>query len=250
VSALVPQIITNLEKSNYVANGPEDIAALVAASRLGEQVPSTYLRVLIAGVQVRSGMDAPRTSALRGKAPAVEDLDKDLKTIAEVHNEYYTVVLKTVTTPDIADDKGLRRVEAQRRAQERNKRSNFARSAKSVLVKFVKSGGNFRTLCVCSVTKPQLRGYIHQIQKDTKAITPADEARRHSSRLVRIVESIRKESEALAQMTVQDVIGQLSNMFELKPTSSARKAFEEGTLLKTPDGIFWPVHQPEAHMTQ
>lgn len=251
VNAVIPQILTSLEKANYIVSGPEDIAALTAAALIGEQVPATYLRVLIANTQLRSGMEAPRVSTLRGKPPVVEDMKADLELMNTVHGEFYAQVLRTIVQrdPDIADEKGLRRSEAKRRALERNKRSNKFRQAKSVLAKYIKAGGNFRTLCVCSVSRPQLRSFVLQARKESKEVTPQDEAKRHSARVVRIVESLREESEALAQLTVQDVIGQLSNMFDLKTTSSSRKAIEEGSLLKTADGIFWPVTH-EAHMTQ
>lgn len=253
-NAMVPTILASLEKANYVISGPEDIAALTAASLIGGEVPATYLKVLIANVQVRSGMNSPRTTVLRGKLPTVEDTKADLEVISAVHAEFYSQILRTIIQrdPSIADEKGLRKPEAKRRAQERNKRSNYARQAKSVLTKYVKAGGNFRALCVCSVTKQSLRRWIRSVQRSAGEVTPQEEAKRYSSRLVRIVESIREESEALAQLTAQEVIAKLADMFGDKTTTSLKKAAEEGIILKRGGSMFWPVQaeHPPAHMTQ
>lgn len=251
IDKALPQIVTALEKNDYLVRGPEDIAALAAASLLGEQVPSTYLRVLVASVQVKSGMESPRHSAYRGKVPAVEDVAADLTLISDTHQEFYGEILKVIVRndPSIADEKGLRRPESKRRAKERNDRSNKFRQSKSVLSKFVKAGGNIRTLCVQSVTKQQLRGFILQAQKGTEEATPQQEAAKHSARIIKIIEGIREESDTLAQLTIQETIGRLAGMFDTKTTTSAHKAVEQGMLLKVGGNTFWPASH-EAHMTQ
>jgi hypothetical protein len=237
-------LITALEKRGYLIKDNADITALAKAALVGDKVPGTYLRALIASTQVRLGMDAPRTSALRGRIGEPDDRDSDVAVVTAVHDEFYAIVLKAVTTEDITPEKGLRKAEQARRAKERNRRSNFARSAKSTLVKFIRTGGNVRGLCVLTVTKRQLRELTAQKQGKS-TLTTEEQAKRFSVRIVRALEEMKEQDEGLAQLALQAAITELSSRsadwFSKRPTTSARKAIEQGQLLKTSDGLFWPV---------
>jgi hypothetical protein len=237
-------VIAQLEKRGYLVKDNSDITALAKAALVGDKVPGTYLRALVASAQVRTGMEAPRTTALRGRIGEPADIDADVATVTAVHDEFYALVLKAVTTEDIAPEKGLRKAEAARRAKERNRRSNFARSAKSTLTKFVRAGGNIRGLCVLSVTKRQLRELTAQKQ-GTQAASTEEQAKRFGARIVRALEEMKEQDEGLAQLALQAAITELSarsaDWFSKRPTTSAKKAQEHGQLLKTEDGLFWPV---------
>lgn len=239
-------IVQTIEKHGYLIKDTSEITALAKAALLGDQVPGTYLRALIATSQVRLGMDEPRTSALRGRISPPEDSDADLETIKAVHSEFYSAVLSAVTTPDIAQTSGLRKAEASRRAKERNRRSNFARSAKSTLAKFVKAGGNIRGLCVTTITKRSLRELTAKAGgAETKEQSIETRAKRFASRLVRQLEGLHQEDADLAQMALQQALTQLSSRsaawYGSRPTTSIKRAVEHGQLLKTADGLFWPV---------
>jgi len=237
-------VIAALEKRGYLVKDSSDITALARAALVGDKVPGTYLRALVATSQVRVGLESPRTSALRGRIGEPDDIDADIAAITAVHDEFYALVLKAVTTEDIAPEKGLRKAESARRAKERNRRSNFARSAKSTLVKYVRAGGNVRGLCVLTVSKRQLRELT--AQKQGKHTASAEEqAKRFGTRIVRALEEMKEQDESLAQLALQEALQALSirsaDWSSKRPTTSAKKAIEQGQLLKTDDGLFWPV---------
>lgn len=236
-------IVQTIEKRAYLIKDTSDIEALARAALLGDQIPGTYLRALIATAQVRMGMDEPRTAALRGRIGPPEDAEADLEVLKAVHSEFYAAVLTAVTTPDIASTAGLRKAEASRRAKERNRRSNFARSAKSTLAKFIKSGGNVRGLCVTSVTKRQVRDMTSKA--GGVELSMETRAKRFAARMVRQLEGLHEQDTDLAQMALQQALMQLSSRsaewYGTKPTTSVKRAVEQGQLLKTADGLFWPV---------
>lgn len=238
-------IVQTIEKRAYLIKDTGDIEALAKAALLGDQIPGTYLRALIATTQVRLGLDEPRTSALRGRIGPPEDSEADLEVLKAVHAEFYAAVLTAVTTPDIASTAGLRKAEAARRAKERNRRSNFARSAKSTLAKYIKSGGNVRGLCVTSVTKQQLRDLTAKATGGAQELSLETRAKRFASRMVKQLEGLHEQDADLAQAALHQALMQLSSRsaewYGSKPTTSVKKAVEQGQLLKTADGLFWPV---------
>lgn len=242
-------IIQSIEKKSYLIKDTGDIEALAKAALLGDQVPGTYLRALIATTQVRLGLDGPRTSAVRGRVAPPEDSEADLEVLKGVHAEFYTAVLAAVTTPDIAATAGLRKAEAARRAKERNRRSNFARSAKSTLAKYVKLGGNIRGLCVTTITKRALRDLTAKAG-GAPPLSMETRAKRFATRMVKALEGLHEQDTELAQMALQQALTQLASRsaewYGAKPTTSIKRAVEHGQLLKTADGLFWPVSQEAA----
>lgn len=245
-------IVQTIEKRGYLIKDTNDIEALAKAAYLGAQVPGVYLRSLLATTQVKIGMAEPRTTPLRGRVSATDDIDGDLEALNEVHKQFYAAVLHAITTPDIAATPGLRKAEASRRAKERNSRSNYARSAKSTLAKFIKAGGNVRGLCVTTITKAALREMTAKAG-GAQEISPETRAKRFASRLVKQLEELHQEDTDLAAMALQQALYQLSarsaEWFGSKPTTSVKRAVEYGQLLKTADGLFWPV-SAEAKLEQ
>lgn len=144
-------ILDKIESSHYVANEAQVEGLALEAYKIGLQstrIDGTYLRVLIAGCQAKLG------PVRRGRSPSAES---QLAVIEETHGRFYAAVLRGVTTPDIAADPTQAGPESQRRALERNRRSGFARSAKSTLAAYARAGGDVRILVVDEVTKGSLR---------------------------------------------------------------------------------------------
>ena len=143
-----------IAKANWVATDQQVeqlAAAQYHASAEAEGYNLTYLRVLVVRVQSKVG------TKRRGRQLAQ---DAALAVIEQEATPLYAAVLRGITTPDIAPDDTMEPTERSRRALERNRRSTFARSAKTTLVNYVRGGGDIRTLDPASVSKASLRAAI------------------------------------------------------------------------------------------
>lgn len=110
----------------------------------------TYLRAIVTGAQSKLG---PK----RGKRP---NDNTQLDAIEAIAVPFYAAVLRGVVTTEIALDANMEAGEVSRRTRERNRRATFARTAKSTLATWVKSGGDIRGLDVAKLTKTELRTAI------------------------------------------------------------------------------------------
>lgn len=116
------------------------------------RVSGTYLRVLVLATQAILG------KVKRGRIAR----DAQLEVLADVSGKYYAAVLRGVTTPDIEPAPTLSREEQTRRSLERNRRSTFARSAKSTLASWISAGGDLRGLNAEEVTRDPLLAQIRE----------------------------------------------------------------------------------------
>lgn len=144
-------IISRLEANGFKAN-EQQVEALAHecykdAARTA-RADGTYLKILVAGCQSALGPKPKRRTA---------ETDSQLAVIGSIHDTYYLAVMRGITTQDIIHDDSLAPAERQIRSLERNRRSAFARTAKSTLVGFVRAGYDLRDLAVEQVTKAMLR---------------------------------------------------------------------------------------------
>lgn len=141
----------NLQQNAYLA--PDSVVSKMAkdyaeATLTGSAVRGEYLRILVAYTRQGLSISEQPTKELA------------LAALTTVSDRLYTIVLSAVTTPDIGNDPSLPAPERQRRALERNRRSNFARTAKTELLNFVKADGNILELRPEEVTKESLRAFV------------------------------------------------------------------------------------------
>src|SRR5580658_6408341 len=144
-------IIEKLESTTNVATEAQVESLASESYKAGLVVHRTdgvYLRVLVVACQAQLG------PVRRGRAPNAE---AQMTVLETVHEKYYAAVLRGVTTPDVASDGKLEAIERNRRTLERNRRSNFARTARSVLAAYANGGGDIRALDPRGVTKASLR---------------------------------------------------------------------------------------------
>jgi hypothetical protein len=144
-------IIARLEANGFKAN-EQQVEALAHecykdAARTA-RADGTYLKILVAGCQIALGPKPRRRTA---------ETDAQLAVIGSIHDTYYLAVMRGITTQEIVHDDALPSDERQKRSLERNRRSAFARTAKSTLVGFVRAGFDLRDLVVETVTKAALR---------------------------------------------------------------------------------------------
>lgn len=195
-------IATKIEQGNWVAN-EQQVEALAheryAGASAVANVDGTYLRILLVGIQARLG---PKR---RGRIA----LDTQAQVLEETHKRFYDAVLRGVTTPDIAIDETLPQAERSARALERNRRSAFARSAKSTLATAAASGVDLRGLDVALVTKASLRALTAPPEPSDKTVRQINRTRgallRAITRRAKVnadeaVEEIEATVEALQQL--------------------------------------------------
>jgi hypothetical protein len=135
----------------------KDVLARDTASRESQ---STYLRTLVAGVQVElSGK--PVLGPVRGRVKSVT-VEDALGALAIVNGRFYGFVLEAVNAenPDAS-------------ARERNARSGFARSAAATLRAAMRAGLNPLTVTLPSATKEGLRNWTaqHRPDKEKPSVT-------------------------------------------------------------------------------
>lgn len=243
-------LFKTISARNYLATNEQLVqlaqGALEADARIGN-TNATYLRVLVANTQNALGME-PRMRAAR-KSTSYEQSEQ-IGALTEVHSRMYAVILSAITTPDIADRPGLRLQEKKRRAKARNDRSNFARTAKSSLLAFIKVGGNVGDLVVATVSKPELRAYV------IKRRSPADKDAARAAQVDRIVratmarvEAVKEEDEESARQIAQKLVLQLTEITCEKSTTSPSKSVKHRIPLRMEvrgeSQTFVPLGPPE-----
>jgi hypothetical protein len=192
-----------------VENLARDIATAQDVTNGGR---TTYLRVLVTHMQATLG------KVKRGRPLAVQ---AQLEVLDTVSGRLYPAVLRGITTHDLEPAPGLDQVELTRRSIERNRRSTFARSAKSTLGNWIKAGGDMRTLDPDTVTRDPLAAQAREARGVNGAAYTID---RHRSALYRLIE---KEAEAdpdAARADIESTMDALQAILDsLSPNGNAAK---------------------------
>lgn len=199
-------------------------------------VKGTYLKVLVAGTQKA----VPANECKKAK-PA--DL---LKWLDETHEHYYAAVLRGVNTLEVRDDDKLEQAERTLRSLERNRRSNFARSAKSLLQTYVKASGDLFVLKPETVTKQELQAYITAMREK---IHESPETLEHkaalaSDRTEELARQLADNDEDAAVRLIQAAMNKLAGLLAELGRKSTRKtiiALKDHRPLQLDEGLFWPM---------
>ena len=117
----------------------------VAAITTGEETRSTYLRILVRHIQKELGAE-PRTNNVRSPKLTQEQMATQLAAAAAVHERFYTLVNEVV-------DSSITNVPSKDRAQEKNRRTNFARTAIYAVRLYIRSGKDVTALAPARASK-------------------------------------------------------------------------------------------------
>lgn len=225
-------VIEDLTRNGFLAN--EDQIEALARYNLqnvagGEKVRGVYLKTLIVAVQ------AEITGMLVEAEPA-EVLDK-------VHKKFYAAVMRAVPK-DLQDNPKLPREERRARAKNRNRSGNFARSAKSTVLSFIKADGDIMQLNAANITKMELAAFATAMKTPAR-VSLAD---RTESAVLRAEELLRRLSETdkpVAQKLADGALARFADLaIELGATETTNRsdvAMRDQKLLALPAGMFWPV---------
>lgn len=136
----------SIESKKYVAN-LEDIRKLTRENVEAEQsLASTrklYFQALV--------------GTTRAELPSGMDSKEQANALRAVHDRFYVGVLEVINTKDVVDSPRLGPDEKKRRREERNAKSNFARSAFGTIRRWLLAGHDLATLNPAVLTEQQLR---------------------------------------------------------------------------------------------
>ncbi len=249
--------IQNIEKANYQASY-EDVEKMAReqfdATQLSNKTGTTYFRVLLAGVQ-SALLGKPVLRVGRGSLSAL-DTPKHLETFEDVNALLYAAVSRGTLTPDVEQSDSLSTDENNRRAIERNRRNNFARTAASTLRKFIRGGGDVRRIAVPNASKSAVAGMTQNTPG--KRRSPEETARirvkRAATKLAGVIEELASQDKKLAAAALQDSMADVTKLIARlagRPTDKPEVAILDHRLFKTDEGTFWPMTpSPEARVVQ
>lgn len=248
-------VFTQLERANYIVKDDSVIETLALAyvdARLRvNRTSSTYLRVLCANAQAILA-SAPG----HDKALSVTDGDVQRRVLAQVHRRYYPIILATVTTPDIAKAPNCKPDERRRRAKERNRRSNFARTSYSMLRRFVREGHDLMELRVDRLTKRALTDGLPAMAPTSQGLAGVRGKRvlaafeRRADGLAKLAERAIKADERAALPQLEKLAQRLWTVLArhtlIDATPSKADAIEQGKPWLSGDTVFLPAPRGKA----
>jgi hypothetical protein len=226
----VKNSVATVEDVKELTRNAMDASAQVSETR------QTYLSWLIGTTQAE----------LRGTKDITDEMQA--KSLAIVHKRFYPAVLEVVATADIADVPRLRAEEKTRRSLERNRRSNFARSAYSTVKSWLKSGSrDFMALKPDRVTKSQLLAETPR-SNVVRAVKPDKVRERVTEFVEKVLNSTRQlansdaaGARAILDEALQRIAKELFQGAGVTPTTDAVIAAKEHRPLRTGNMLFFPT---------
>lgn len=195
-----------------------------------------YFRALVETAQADLGGKAGR--------------EGQLAAVSAVHRKFYPAVQEATTTEDIVHSSKAAPAERTRRALERNRRSNFARSAYGTIRRWLRvENHDLMKLDAQKVTKSQLLKEAPPTRKH--ALTPQRiraRAGRLLDGLLGYTRQIAKADHEQANAVAQDALDQLIKLIarlgiEKKTTTDAKVAAQEMRPLRVGSNVFWPAER-------
>jgi hypothetical protein len=132
-------------------------------------------------------------------------------------------------------------------AQERNRRSGFARSAVSTVRAYIRAGFDITLVAAARATKAALAALV-PATKRARTASPAVLQRRADKALAvvyKIGDQLVKADKAMAvevlEVAIAKLASKLAGLGIAKPVTDAKRAIRERVPLKTRAGTFFPV---------
>jgi hypothetical protein len=226
--------MSSLDSRHYVAT-PADIASIAkaysSAISAGQGARGAYLRALIATTQHELGAK-PRLRTSHGDPLNKESIAAQLKALETVHARFYEVVLDNVEGT----------------ADERNSRSNFARSAVSTVRAYVRAGNDLTLLAAARASKSALAAASPAPKRSKVVSVPVlrNRADKAVQALATLGDTLAKVDKAQAVEVLEQALSKITARLMAygvaKPIKNAKDAIEQGVPFKGPHGgMFFPV---------
>lgn len=243
-------VLTDLSINKWVATAEQvgELARVYVDHQTElANIGGSYLKVLIASTLHALGAEI-RTAPLRGRAPKHDEAEKERqsKAFEEVQGSFYGAVLSAVIPAELQDDEGKPQSVRSANALERNRRTNFARSAASTVRSFLRNGGDLRILNVSTVTKGQLAELAaSKAPAKPEAVVLGNRVEAVGKRALRLLEKLAKEDEGAARHRLEALVSmfaaQLAVIGVEKTTQSPEQAIAKCMPLQTKAGVFFPI---------
>ncbi len=248
--------LQNIQKANYLVD--ENDVETLAREYVNSQQSlagsrTTYFRILLAHVQVALA----GKPALRSKPAASlteEQIGKHLEAFETTNSRLYAAVVRGSITPEIADSPNLSTDESNRRAIERNRRNNYARSAASTMRAYIRAGHDITRISVLNASKNSMT--VSNGARIAVAAVPGERLHRRvkntTTKLTNLVSELASLDRGAAIAALQEVMEQASNLMlkhGQRAVTKPEQAMAEHKLWKTAGGVFWPTTTNE-HRTQ
>lgn len=226
-------------KNSYVADAAQikDLTTgLLNATATLDNGRASYLRFLVGTTLAELGAK-PRAHVGRPPKVTTESLALHLTALEAVHERFYTAVTEAASIdlpgPTL-------------RAKELNRRTNFARTAKGVLTRWMKAGNDITSLVVAKVTKRALA--VERAVRPQTAARLRARTESQSKALVALVLDLSAVDKGAALEEIELLMGQLaSQRIELgaAPLRSQQKAVEAGLPFRAKGHTFYPVTETQ-----
>ncbi len=227
-------ILSKIEKANFLAT-EADVEAMAKARQEGidmeGQTQSTYLKVLVALAAHEIGGATAHLSRRRGKLATSltpSEIATHINVLETINTRCYGAVTRAVVTRDIERSEAVTQAEQSRRALERNRRTNYARTAMSAVRAYVQAGQDIRDLDLRTVTKQRLREVAEQHSPPTEAEATARLLRAAGKAADRIVEEA-EELAATDPVKAEQLLGLLVDKLEEVMGKIKRGEIERGS---------------------
>lgn len=223
------------------------VADIWSATDRATEGRGTYLKLLVGTTQAELHSATPK-HAPRGRLPklSAETIQLQLVALNTVHERFYAAVLEAAQESLPAG--GRRgRFNRDERAEELNRRTNFARSSMSRLRAYIRAGNDVTLLVPENVTQQSIAVEGRVRPPSVARTRRAVEAR--SKALVASVLDLIEVDKVAAREEIELLMGQLANQLaELggPAVRDLRRAAEMGVPMRTPGGrLFVPVTETQ-----
>jgi hypothetical protein len=236
--------MTTLESRNFVAT-EQDVAAItrsyLTAINSQNAAKSTYLRALVATVQSEFTTDQPVK-----RSPPAEVVSASIKVLDAVHERFYATVIGVIGETDIDDD-----VKKGSKADKLHRRAVFARTAASTLRRWIRAGHDVRNLKAAAVTKAALltARKAREVSAAGGPVNPIKRALQLGDQIAELATDLASTDRAGAIDALESAMARLAQaLMDLggRATTQAELAVKNHRMLKTAEGVFWPVQPPVA----
>lgn len=200
----------SLQARSFVGT-PADMEALtqdsIQAARTGRTVRGTYLKVVVAVTQAELDISV-RRRAVKMPQPNEEEMRGQMRVMVAVHKRFYAVVLKVA------------RENKPRNAVEMNKWTNFARSAKAKLKRWMLAGNDIRALVPAKLTHADLE--VSRANRGWTRDRFQKRAGKWAGHLVAAATAYAKEDTQTAIATLESAVAQLTALLADLGTAASK----------------------------